>query len=99
MSWRSNWHHFSRWTSGTEALHWRAKHAELESKLARIRHSFAHTLPSLLTLAEGKYDGTANEREGIVVRPETHTHSRILGGALSFKVISNKFLLSGGEDD
>lgn len=61
--------------------------------------SFAHTLPSLLTFAEGKYEGTANEREGIVVRPLLHTHSRILGGALSFKVISNKFLLTGGEDE
>lgn len=61
--------------------------------------SFAHTLPSLLTFAEGKYEGTSNEREGIVVRPLLHTHSRILGGALSFKVISNKFLLTGGEDE
>lgn len=55
--------------------------------------SFAYTQDELLKLAEGKYEGTKNEREGIVVRPLTPKHSRILGGSLSFKVISNRYLL------
>ena len=54
---------------------------------------FQHTQASLLTLAEGKYEGTKNEREGIVVRPSYPRHSYILGGRLSFKVISNRYLL------
>jgi RNA ligase (TIGR02306 family) len=62
--------------------------------------SFGYTLEQLLKLAEGKYEGTKNEREGIVVRPRgPQLKSRILGGALSFKVVSNRFLLGGGEDD
>jgi|SRR5262245_1576385 len=60
---------------------------------------FEHSIHSLLALAEGKYEGTSNEREGIVVRPMIPKHSRILGGPLSFKVISNRYLLKGGEDD
>ena len=55
--------------------------------------SFAHTQESLLILAEGKYAGTSNEREGIVIRPQTELRSDILGGRLSFKAISNRFLL------
>jgi RNA ligase (TIGR02306 family) len=42
------------------------------------------TVEKLLLLAEGKYPGTKNEREGIVVTGE---------GGISFKVISNKYLL------
>lgn len=42
------------------------------------------TVEKLLSLAEGKYPGTKNEREGIVVTGE---------GGVSFKVISNKYLL------
>lgn len=59
--------------------------------------SFAHDQASLLTLAEGCYAGTQNEREGIVVRPQTESLSQALAGRLSFKVISNRFLLKGGE--
>jgi hypothetical protein len=59
--------------------------------------SFAHDQASLLALAEGFYPGTKNEREGIVVRPLTDARSKVLGGRLSFKVISNRFLLKGGE--
>lgn len=58
---------------------------------------FGHTQESLLELAEGKYEGTQNEREGIVIRPLVPRHSQLLGGRLSFKVISNRFLLRGGE--
>ncbi|WP_395751540.1 RNA ligase (ATP) [Prosthecobacter sp.] len=58
---------------------------------------FAHDQASLLSLAEGFYDGTQNEREGIVIRPQTESISQVLGGRLSFKAISNRFLLKGGD--
>jgi hypothetical protein len=58
--------------------------------------SFQHTQETLLALAEGKYPGTNNEREGIVVRPHRETISATLNGRLSFKVISNRFLLRDG---
>ncbi|WP_395089658.1 RNA ligase (ATP) [Armatimonas sp.] len=59
--------------------------------------SFAHTQESLLALAEGKYVGTSNEREGIVIRPRVERNSLLLAGRLSFKAISNRFLLKEGE--
>lgn len=78
-------------------------HGDAQAFLAEVRlpavetvergDRFDHTLTSLLSLAEGRYAGTGNEREGIVVRPLTETHSAVLGGRLSFKVISNAFLL------
>jgi RNA ligase (TIGR02306 family) len=55
--------------------------------------AFAYTQEALLALAEGKYEGTDNEREGIVIRPRHETTSPTLGGRLSFKAISNRFLL------
>lgn len=55
--------------------------------------TFAHTQESLLALAEGKYPGTTNEREGIVIRPRREMFSAALGGRLSFKAISNRYLL------
>lgn len=55
--------------------------------------AFTYDQEGLLALAEGKYDGTQNEREGIVIRPLTETFSPTLGGRLSFKAISNRFLL------
>ena len=58
---------------------------------------FEHTLESLLELAEGKYPGTKNEREGIVIRPRREMRSQVLVGRLSFKAISNRFLLKEGE--
>ena len=58
---------------------------------------FAHDQASLLALAEGFYAGTQNEREGIVIRPLTESVSQVLGGRLSFKAISNRFLLKGGD--
>jgi len=60
-------------------------------------NSFAHDQESLLALAEGKYPGTMNEREGIVIRSLSDIHSPSLGGRLSFKAISNRFLLKEGE--
>ena len=55
--------------------------------------SFGYDLPALLRLAEGKYPGTTNEREGIVIRPLQERRSEVLAGRLSFKAISNRFLL------
>jgi len=51
------------------------------------------SLEELLVKAEGKYEGTDNEREGIVIRPKQEGWSMCLKGRLSFKVISNKYLL------
>lgn len=51
---------------------------------------FNYSAEELLSLAEGKYEGTQNEREGIVVRCATNP-------SLSFKAISNRYLLKGGE--
>ena len=59
--------------------------------------SFRRSQDDLLALAEGKYPGTSNEREGIVIRPLTEQHSPALGGHLSFKAISNRFLLKNGD--
>lgn len=55
--------------------------------------AFAYTQNYLLALAEGKYPGTSNEREGVVIRPRRETYSPTLNGRLSFKAISNRFLL------
>ncbi len=55
--------------------------------------SFGYNQNSLLALAEGKYPGTSNEREGLVVRPLHERTSEVLAGRLSFKAISNRFLL------
>ncbi|MBB5037670.1 hypothetical protein [Prosthecobacter dejongeii] len=65
--------------------------------IVELGQSFGHSLESLLSLAEGHYPGTQNEREGIVIRPLSERFSSTLGGRLSFKAISNRFLLSGGD--
>lgn len=52
---------------------------------------FSYAQEELLALAEGKYEGTTNEREGIVIR-SVDPYERI-----SFKAISNRYLLRGGE--
>lgn len=54
-------------------------------------YGFNMTQDELLSLAEGKYDGTNNEREGIVIRSVDPYDN------ISFKVISNRYLLKGGE--
>lgn len=54
---------------------------------------FVYTQDDLLTLAEDKYPGTPNEHEGIVIRPRQERFSEALGGRLSFKAISNRYLL------
>ena len=53
-----------------------------------------HTIDTLLAMAEGKYKGTKNEREGIVIRDLESSRSETLdGNLLSFKVQNNKYLL------
>ncbi len=59
--------------------------------------AFSHTQDSLLLLAQGFYSTTKNEREGIVIRPQQERFSPVLNGRLSFKAISNRFLLKEGE--
>ncbi len=54
---------------------------------------FDMDLDGLLEMAEGTYEGTDNPREGIVVRPMEEQYSATLQGRLSFKVLSNTFLL------
>ncbi|KAM3094772.1 RNA ligase (ATP) [Phormidesmis sp. 146-12] len=63
-----------------------------------VGQPFNYSLEDLLTLAEGYYEDTKNHREGIVVRPIVETHSQVLQGQLSIKVINNQYLLKGGED-
>jgi RNA ligase (TIGR02306 family) len=54
-------------------------------------YGFDMTQEDLLSLAEGKYTGTNNEREGIVIRSADPYEQ------ISFKAISNRYLLKGGE--
>jgi RNA ligase (TIGR02306 family) len=53
--------------------------------------SFNYDADDLLYMAEGKYEGTKSEREGIVIRNDDD------GPFTSFKAISNRYLLKGGE--
>lgn len=55
--------------------------------------AYPHSLDHWLARARGRYPGTANHKEGLVVRPLVETHSPTLGGPLSWKVINNDFLL------
>jgi RNA ligase (TIGR02306 family) len=55
--------------------------------------TFDFTLEQLLEMAKGKYEGTKNHREGIVVRPMVETYSDVLSGRMSFKAINNDYLL------
>ncbi len=75
----------------------RAVAAEMELEPVSIveeGESFAHDQASLLALADGLYPGTKNPREGIVIRPRDEAFSETLRGRLSFKAISNRFLLA-----
>lgn len=56
------------------------------------------TVESLLELAKGNYVGTKNPQEGLVIRPQYKSVFEYrLSGAFSFKVVSNDYLLGGGE--
>lgn len=57
------------------------------------RGPFKFTLEQLLEMSKGKYTGTNNHREGIVVRPCYEKFSEKLRGRLSFKIINNEYLL------
>ena len=57
------------------------------------KDGFDFSLENWLKIADGKYENTNNFREGIVIRPLVETYSNVLKGRLSFKVISNKYLL------
>lgn len=54
-------------------------------------------IDTLLKMASGKYIGTDNAKEGIVIRPTKESLSMELKGRLSFKVINNEYLLKGGD--
>jgi RNA ligase (TIGR02306 family) len=56
--------------------------------------AFDAPLEALLVMAQGVYEGTRNQREGIVVRPLQERYSPTLNGRLSFKVLNNVFLLA-----
>ncbi|MFT3713067.1 MAG: RNA ligase (ATP) [Archangium sp.] len=70
-----------------------SEHALTPVPVAFRGDAFDETVESLLQKAEGTYAGTSNQREGIVVRPVTPMRSTVLGGRLSFKAISNRYLL------
>lgn len=59
--------------------------------LLECGYRFSYDQDDLLGMAEGKYEGTNNECEGIVIR------SQGTDPLISFKVISNRYLLKGGE--
>jgi hypothetical protein len=59
--------------------------------------AFDYTLEQLLEISKGKYEGTNNHREGIVIRPKVNMYSDKLKGPLSFKCINNDYLLKYGE--
>lgn len=54
------------------------------------------TVESLLKRADGNYD-TGGRKEGIVIRTTQPVYNEIIGGPLSMKVVSNKYLLKNGE--
>ena len=53
-------------------------------------------IPYLLEKAKGLYDGTKNQREGIVIRPTKEMEFK-RGQRLSFKVLNNQYLLKDEE--
>lgn len=83
----------ARYLAHGEAHEWITANGLRPVEVVETGEAFMHTQESLLALAEGKYPNTQNEREGIVIRPLTETFSPTLGGRLSFKAISNRFLL------
>jgi len=70
-----------------------ARHGLTPVPVAFSGTSFDESLESLLQKAEGTYAGTTNQREGVVIRANHVQHSVTLGGRLSFKAISNRYLL------
>ena len=54
------------------------------------------TVEAMLERADGEYPN-GGRKEGIVVRPVEPVYSPIIGGSLSMKVVSNKYLLKNEE--
>ena len=75
--------------SVSEMIDYCMKHDLDMVPILELRFKLEHTVPELLELAEGKSRLANVEREGIVIRG--------LDSRFSFKAISNKFLLKGGE--
>ncbi len=50
------------------------------------------TVEALLERADGNYP-KGGRKEGIVIRPTEPVYSELISGALSMKVVSNKYLL------
>jgi RNA ligase (TIGR02306 family) len=65
-------------------------------RLLEKGESFGYDLETLLKMAAGIYPGTRNQREGIVVRPLEPVYSNVLRTRLSFKVLSNEYLVKEG---
>lgn len=59
--------------------------------------TFNYSMEQLIEMAKGKYSGTQNNREGIVIRPTLPMKSAELGGRLSIKVLNNDYLLKDEE--
>jgi RNA ligase (TIGR02306 family) len=70
-----------------------AEHGLQPVPLAFEGERFDETVDSLLAKAEGVYEGTSQQREGLVVRSKLPMRSTVLGGRMSFKAISNRYLL------
>lgn len=79
-------------------LEWTMK-AGLETVplIERGRVFVTEGLNEFLAMADAGVYSNGSVQEGIVVRPERTMHSEQLKGRLSFKMISNKFLLKYGE--
>jgi RNA ligase (TIGR02306 family) len=65
--------------------------------LIQFGEGFAFDLEQLLEKAKGKYNGTDNDREGIVVRALYGDFSEKMRSRISFKVLNNDFLLKEKE--
>lgn len=59
--------------------------------IEEVDGSFNYTVEELIERAKGKYQSGQN-KEGIVVRPQTPEYCYELGKSLSFKVLNNDFL-------
>jgi RNA ligase (TIGR02306 family) len=59
--------------------------------ILEVGDSFDYTLDELLILANRVYEGTKNQIEGIVIRPQVECWSDTLKGRLSFKVLNNSY--------
>jgi RNA ligase (TIGR02306 family) len=65
--------------------------------LVQMGEGFLYNQEQLLEMAKGKYIGTENDREGIVVRAMNGDFSEKLRNRISFKVLNNDFLLKEKE--